>query len=886
MNTMMGSVGGTRGNSYGTTEREALLVDSNTRRRRDEESIIGNDASGASSSSSSSYFLNRKALALGALAFVSVGALVVAGGGRSSETSKSSFATLGGAVPHSFSELAKKKNLPKPASSSSLGLQKKHAHTAEVGLLGAMDIHAWPDPFEDEEAAAPVEEAAQPVPATEEPTQVEPAYAEIRAAEQVVEQPAAEEEAQPVPVQEEMQQSTNVLETANPQWVNQEAVAVQQQQAAMAAAAAQFGASGIVPEAGAEQAVAIDPQTGQPFATPADGGAAQAAVPQATNMDLSKPPASWPVDMESGVQCNPIIGCIAGVPYPGIGCCETATLTPADVAPTQQVPLNPYQYPIAGAVTTQPAAALPYQQQPQQNQQQQAQDPYAAYQQQLQAAPWTYNAAAAGTVAVAQPDAQVSPVGENGLPECNVADECVPGVPIPGIGCCNEAEKALIIADAQTKQQIDPVTGVPCNTDPNCVAGVPIPGIGCCESTQASVGTQEQQVQFYQQQQQIPGQYIGVPQAVDPSALPGAFAPGVNPIASAVITAENAQPQMVNQIDPVTGQACNPNPGCVAGVPIPGIGCCTGTASRMIPGAPLVDAATGLPLVNQNPIDPATGKPLFMKACDATPTCVAGVPTPGVDSCCKQGECDPSPTCIAGALEPGVNNCCHVCDPNPECQVGSEFPGIDTCCKPPPPPDYDGTPGNCDANPSCQPGVPDLGKNTCCPDNAACDTTPECIPGGTIPGVDTCCADTSLVKQKAKALGSSEEKKQNPWKGCNPDPKCLPGVDIPGVDNCCKNCEPGVPTPGVDDCAVARKRMWARSMRRNGMKNDQINEVIQKESKHAEESAEEKEQNRQQMMLELKNRIKEEMARKESLLKAKKSQSRSSARASRGSSSA
>ena len=138
------------------------------------------------------------------------------------------------------------------------------------------------------------------------------------------------------------------------------------------------------------------------------------------------------------------------------------------------------------------------------------------------------------------------------------------------MGCCNEAEKALIIADAQSRQQIDPVTGVPCNTDANCVAGVPIPGIGCCESAQAMVGSQEQQTQFYQQQQQIPGQYVGVPQAVDPSTLPAAFAPGVNPFASAVITAENAQPQMLNQIDPVTGQACNPNPGCVAGVPIPG----------------------------------------------------------------------------------------------------------------------------------------------------------------------------------------------------------------------------------------------------------------------------------------------------------------------------
>ena len=427
------------------------------------------------------------------------------------------------------------------------------------------------------------------------------------------------------------------------------------------------------------------------------------------------------------------------------------TLTPADVAPTQtqnQVPVNPYQYPIAGAVTTQPAAALPYGQQ-QQIQQQQTQNPY---QQQLQAAP--------ATGGVVQPAEQTSPVGENGLPECNVADECIPGVPIPGIGCCNEAEKALIIADAQSDKKSTQSPVCTCNTDSNCVSGCPDSGhwlLRVCRSdgwlgrtTNAILSTTTTNsgpICWHRERE----------------------------LALAVITAENAQPQMLNQIDPVTGQACNPNPGCVAGVPIPGIGCCTGTASRMIPGAPLVDAATGLPLVNQNPVDPATGKPLFAKACDATPTCVAGVPTPGVDSCCKQGECDSSPTCTAGSLEPGVNNCCHVCDPNPECQVGSEFPGIDTCCKPPPPPDYDGTPGNCDANPSCKPGVPDVGKNTCCPDNAACDTNPECIPGGTTPGRYVLRRNV-LGEAKVQELGAGEveTKKQNPWKGCNPDPKCLP----------------------------------------------------------------------------------------------------------------
>ena len=317
----------------------------------------------------------------------------------------------------------------------------------KVGLLGAMDVHAWPDPFEEVQQVAQEEEPAVEEEATQqEEVKQQADYEKIQAAEQQIQQPVfAAQQQQPVAeaVVEEVP-TTNVMETANPQWVNTNALAVQQQ----ANIAAQVGASGIV-----TSAVAIDPQTGQPFATPADGGA---SLSQSLNTDLSKPPASWPVDMESGVQCNPIIGCVAGVPYPGIGCCETATLTPEDVAPTQtqqQVPVNPYQYPIAGAVTTQPAAALPYQQQPQQVyqqqqpvQQQQAQDPYAAYQQQLQAAPGAYaTVAAAATGSIAQPGAEINPVGENGLPECNVAEDCVAGVPIPGIGCCNEAEKALIM---------------------------------------------------------------------------------------------------------------------------------------------------------------------------------------------------------------------------------------------------------------------------------------------------------------------------------------------------------------------------------------------------------------------------------------------------------
>ena len=143
----------------------------------------------------------------------------------------------------------------------------------------------------------------------------------------------------------------------------------------------QVAASGQVdstPQPGVEQAaVAIDPQTGQPFATPADGGVSEDA--QRTNVDLSKPPASWPVDMESGAMLARLLGASLACRIRALGVAKPRRLTPADVAPTQtqnQVPVNPYQYPIAGAVTTQPAAALPYGQQQQIQKQQQTQNPY------------------------------------------------------------------------------------------------------------------------------------------------------------------------------------------------------------------------------------------------------------------------------------------------------------------------------------------------------------------------------------------------------------------------------------------------------------------------------------------------------------------------------
>ena len=290
--------------SYGTTRDASCNTNNNVDER---EAVLESDyetqtrKTKRTSSSFTNVLLNRKTLALGALAFVSVGALVV----NKSSSSSSSFATLGTAksdtLPHSFSELGKKASAP-------LGLRKKNSSTEKVGLLGAMDIHAWPDPFEEVQAVAQEEEPAVEEEAKkeeEEEVKQQPDYEEIQAAEQQIQQPVfAAQQQQPVAeahvVQEEVP-SQNVMETANPQWVNTNALAVQQQ----ANNAAQVGASGIV-----TSAVAIDPQTGQPFATPADGGA---SLSQSLNTDLSKPPASWPVDMESGVQCNPIIGCVAHI---------------------------------------------------------------------------------------------------------------------------------------------------------------------------------------------------------------------------------------------------------------------------------------------------------------------------------------------------------------------------------------------------------------------------------------------------------------------------------------------------------------------------------------------------------------------------------------------
>ena len=105
MNTMSSSSSsyGTANTNTNNNEREALLFESN----RDDDV---QKTKKTSSSRIANVLLNRKTLALGALAFVSVGALTAVKSSRGGGSS--SFATLGGAkdtlLPHSFSELGKK----------------------------------------------------------------------------------------------------------------------------------------------------------------------------------------------------------------------------------------------------------------------------------------------------------------------------------------------------------------------------------------------------------------------------------------------------------------------------------------------------------------------------------------------------------------------------------------------------------------------------------------------------------------------------------------------------------------------------------------------------------------------------------------------------------
>jgi len=99
---------------------------------------------------------------------------------------------------------------------------------------------------------------------------------------------------------------------------------------------------------------------------------------------------------------------------------------------------------------------------------------------------------------------------------CNTQTEnCVAGVPIPGIPCCNQP-------------------GI-CNPEgaETCVAGVPLPGIPCC---------------FQQQKLKQ----------------------------SSVAAASSVSSKIAKEYNSLVAnkQSCNPNPICTPGVPIPGVGCC------------------------------------------------------------------------------------------------------------------------------------------------------------------------------------------------------------------------------------------------------------------------------------------------------------------------
>ena len=97
--------------------------------------------------------------AVGALAFASIGAAVVVGGGNGHHNIK---ARLGGGraaaavpTPNTFGV---------GEGTAALGnnnAQKKSARYAKVGLLGAMDIHAWPEPVEEEEVEGEEPQASQ-----------------------------------------------------------------------------------------------------------------------------------------------------------------------------------------------------------------------------------------------------------------------------------------------------------------------------------------------------------------------------------------------------------------------------------------------------------------------------------------------------------------------------------------------------------------------------------------------------------------------------------------------------------------------------------------------------------------------------------------------------
>ena len=154
MNTMVGVPPENAFRGQNDAEREALLG-SIARTSSSSDDNNNNESSRGGGLRKTTTF--AMVAAVGALAFASIGAAVVVGGGNGHHTTIK--ARLGGGraaaavpTPNTFGV-----GEGTAALGNNNNAQKKSARYAKVGLLGAMDIHAWPEPVE-EEQHAPLEE--------------------------------------------------------------------------------------------------------------------------------------------------------------------------------------------------------------------------------------------------------------------------------------------------------------------------------------------------------------------------------------------------------------------------------------------------------------------------------------------------------------------------------------------------------------------------------------------------------------------------------------------------------------------------------------------------------------------------------------------------------
>ena len=76
-------------------------------------------------------------------------------------------------------------------------------------------------------------------------------------------------------------------------------------------------------------------------------------------------------------------------------------------------------------------------------------------------------------------------------PVLAMEEDCVPGVPTPGVDNCHNKEEqvgnAVTEEVEKTQQQAAFVTKPNCNPARPCIAGVPVPGIGCCTEEERAI---------------------------------------------------------------------------------------------------------------------------------------------------------------------------------------------------------------------------------------------------------------------------------------------------------------------------------------------------------------------------------------------------------------